>query len=470
MTAAVNQSLVSIACNYLNKKTRLRRLATYYGEMAILAAAHTRSHKSDPSASSFSQSWIRERFGRDGFIRINDQLGWFSVSDYWVIGDVSDGETKKYWLTGPGHAAINASFQSEFQASSASFRHPSPGHAIASTDNLGYRVKRWPRARLRKILPVDASTIIAELGGIVSAITLDSRDEKDRGIPRLHPKSLQQIIARRSQLQMLALCCDRSRHSGWTIEQTYTEYESGRLYSQGLNLQTVRSDFKQAALFGSWEYDFSNCHFQILRNMGESYGYHSRFIDDYCEHKQHIRQTLSHELETDITDIKQCLIALMYGARITGVKSTAIGKILGPDKASALFSNKTVAGLIRDIQETKNLLLSRTRQLPSGEIQNIAGKILRSKRPSRDQKIAHLLQGAESAFLETVITPIAERIMLLQHDGFTCDQEIDLDQAHNDMISRFGFSLELEFERFEEHLVADCSEPGYINLLVREID
>ena len=193
-------------------------------------------------------------------------------------------------------------------------------------------------------------------------------------------------------------------------------------------------------------------------------------LNDYCEHKQQIRQTLSHELETDITDIKKCLIALMYGARVTGARSTAIGKILGPDKASALFSNTTVVGLIRDIQETKNLLLSHARQLPSGEIQNIAGKILRSKRPSRDQKIAHLLQGAESAFLETVITPIAEKIILLQHDGFTCDQEIDLDQAHHDMISRFGFILELESERFDEHWFADYSEPGYVNLLVREID
>lgn len=454
----------------LDKKSRLKRLAPHYVKMALISASDARSHRSDSSASSFSQSWIRERFGRDGFAQINDRLGWFSVSDYWFIGDASDGETKKYWLTGPGHAAINASFQSEFQASSAPIQNSSPGHAIASTDNLGYRVNRWPRARLRKILPVDATTITAELGGIVSAIALDGLDDKDRGIPRLPPKSLQQIIARRSQLQMLALCCDRSQHSGWTIEQTYTEYESGRLYSQGLNLQTIRSDFKQAALFGSWEYDFSNCHFQILKNMGESYGYYSGSIEHYCEHKQEIRKALSHELEANIADIKKCLIALMYGARVTGARSTAIGKILGPDRASALFSNTTVAGLIRDIQETKNLLLSHARQLPSGEIQNIAGKILRSKRPSRDQKIAHLLQGAESAFLETVITPIAENIMLLQHDGFTCDQEIDLDQAHQDMISRFGFSLELEFEQFEEHLVADYSDPGYVNLLVREID
>lgn len=320
------------------------------------------------------------------------------------------------------------------------------------------------------MLPVDAATITAELGSIVSVIALDSLDDKDRGMPRLDPKSLQQIIARRSQLQMLALCCDRSKHSGWTIEQTYTEYESGRLYSQGLNLQTVRSEFKRAALFGSWEYDFSNCHFQILRNMGESYGYYSRFIDDYCEHNQQIRRTLSHELEVDIADIKKCLIALIYGARVTGARSTAIGKILGPDKTSALFHNTTVAGLIEDIQETKNLLLSNARQLPSGEIQNIAGKLLRSRRPSRNQKIAHLLQGAESAFLETVITPIAEHIMLLQHDGFTCDQEIDLDQARRDMRSRFGFSLELEFERFQQHIIADYSELGYVNLLVREID
>lgn len=454
----------------LDKKSRLKRLSTHYVEMALISASDARSHRSDSSASSFSQSWIRERFGRDGFAQINDRLGWFSVSDYWVIGDASDGETKKYWLTGPGHVAINESFQSEFQASSAPIRHSSPRHAIASTDNLGYRVKRWPRARLRKMLPVDAATITAELGSIVSVIALDSLDDKDRGMPRLDPKSLQQIIARRSQLQMLALCCDRSKHSGWTIEQTYTEYESGRLYSQGLNLQTVRSEFKRAALFGSWEYDFSNCHFQILRNMGESYGYYSRFIDDYCEHNQQIRRTLSHELEVDIADIKKCLIALIYVARVTGARSTAIGKILGPDKASALFHNTTVAGLIEDIQETKNLLLSNARQLSSGEIQNIAGKLLRSRRPSRNQKIAHLLQGAESAFLETVITPIAEHIMLLQHDGFTCDQEIDLDQARRDMRSRFGFSLELEFERFQQHIIADYSELGYVNLLVREID
>lgn len=50
------------------------------------------------------------------------------------------------------------------------------------------------------------------------------------------------------------------------------------------------------------------------------------------------------------------------------------------------------------------------------------------------------------------------------------DQEIDLDQARRDMRSRFGFSLELEFERFQQHIIADYSELGYVNLLVREID
>lgn len=438
--------------------------------MAILAAAHTRSHKSDPSASSFSQSWIRERFGRDGFVQINDQLGWFSVSDNWVIGESADGETKKYWLTGSGHEAINQSFDSEIRSSTSPIRKSNLRHAISSTDNLGFRVTRWPRSRIPKLLSVDSTTITAALNGLTSAISLNYLDDHDRGIPHLSQESLRALISRRSQLQILTLCCDRSRASNWLIEQTYTEYESGRLYSQGLNLQTIRSDFKQAALFGSWEYDFSNCHFQILNRLGQSYGYHSSFIDEYCKNKYQIREELSRTLETEITEIKKCLIALVYGGRTTGSRSTAIGKILGSDKASALFNIPIVAGLIRDIQESKNLLLSNARNTASGEIQNLAGKLLRSKQPSRNQKIAHLLQGAESAFLETVITPIAEEILLLQHDGFTCNQEIDLDRARQDMNSQFGFSLELDHEQFREHLIADYSELGFVNLVIRDID
>jgi hypothetical protein len=99
------------------------------------------------------------------------------------------------------------------------------------------------------------------------------------------------------------------------IAQRYTVSPSGRLYAKDINLQTAPTLVKQAALNGLWEYDFSNCHFAILMQMAATHGHQCKAIKHYLANKPKVRQALATAAGITIPQIKECLLALIYGAR-----------------------------------------------------------------------------------------------------------------------------------------------------------
>ena len=51
------------------------------------------------------------------------------------------------------------------------------------------------------------------------------------------------------------------------IAHEYVMCGTGRLFAKGISLQSAPKIIKQCALPGMWEYDFSNCHFTIIKQL-----------------------------------------------------------------------------------------------------------------------------------------------------------------------------------------------------------
>ena len=469
--------LVTLANQALSSHRITPAICIAYAHMLWIGSSSHRIHIADSSASSFSQQWIQSLFGRSGFQRINNILAWFVISDDWqfqVTGNGS-GKTKRYWISDPGFEALRLAYLDSSLGEPNFSNEPtwfSRGQAILGTDIDGNRVRRWPRSRIRKLVAIDTNAILAEIRGLNSFINQpDFVPAKiDGGVTNVM-KGLDRPLLKRRRAQLHGLCMliRTNVDQAFAIPVQYIEYRSGRLYTRGLSLQNIRSDYKASALFGSWEYDFANCHYQLLYYFAKRQGFRATHIEHYCQNKSEIREEIAAALGKDLKIVKQAMISIVYGARLSLARESTLRKLLGLDSASEFLGNPTVKGLIEDLKESKNLLLSQARKTRSGHIVNLAGKVMAIRGQKRDQQIAHLLQGAESAFLDVVVTETAESVVLLQHDGFTTDQECDLKLLDQAMHQKFGFSIPLEHKQFSQQLVLELSTPGYLDILEKHL-
>ena len=89
------------------------------------------------------------------------------------------------------------------------------------------------------------------------------------------------------------------------------------MYAKDTNFQTINSDIRKAALYGCYDYDIENCHYHILSKMADAFKYKSHHIQHYLDHKKDVRQELADRFGITIDQAKECLIALIYGAKFS---------------------------------------------------------------------------------------------------------------------------------------------------------
>ena len=87
---------------------------------------------------------------------------------------------------------------------------------------------------------------------------------------------------------------------------------------------------------------------------------------------------------------------------------------------------------------------ARTRK--RGVIVNDAGREIGIKMNARE-KLAHVLQGAESMALQSMLTALSGRAALMQHDGLTVHGDPDLADLDKRITADTSYVLTLESER-----------------------
>jgi hypothetical protein len=223
---------------------------------------------------------------------------------------------------------------------------------------------------------------------------------------------------------------------------------------------------RQAALHGLYDYDIENCHYSILAQMAHKHGYECTAINHYLANKKQVRQQLADAFGISIGQVKQALIALIYGARLSHRTEDALPEILGSATTTA-YENPLFLGLSNDIKGAGSAIL-KGQVISRQTIKSIRGLPMNlvdegGKKVSDKKLLAHLLQGVESLALECAHRLYPESIVLLQHDGWTSTKPLDIKAIESAIFEGTGYRLEVVSEavtcRLDDALADHPDEP-----------
>jgi hypothetical protein len=414
--------------------------------MAWHGSQKRRQHRSESGAMSFSQAELDRAFGRGKFEPLFYRIDFFQRSPGWSR---SRAMTRAFWLSSQVREAIRAyQVQSETQPTNLLWlsgekikiakRIPS---AISSVDTNGRATKTndWANAKGMTRVPVDVDMLRSLRNWTDQAI--EDGDRLD--------KTLRQFLERLRDISTKIIKMAQSHLAGpGHILQVYSISPGGRLYARGLNLQNAPRLIKDAALHGLWEYDFSNCHFAIVSRMAKSFGLACPHVEHYMADKAQVRQQIADEVGISVEAAKQCLLALLYGARPSGRANDAIPAAIGVDAAKRLYAQPAFHSLRHEIEQARGAIINGWIRTPNGSLKNACGKAIRGNaRPAA--LLAHLVQGVEARALMSIVDVYAKDIVLLQHDGFTARKRLDSARLEQVVRDQVGYTLKVEESQLE---------------------
>ena len=426
--------------------------------MVWMGRTKRRRHPKFEDAMSFGHEELDEWFGRGQFKIINDRLDFFRVSDNWLFKlkdsvRTDDNFTKGYWFTDLAQASrekyLNRRWRTEtrllfIEGQILKAQKTLPA-AFASTDTKGKatRISKAAKgSRELRHVPVDLET----LGRLRKWLTGIKREwlagRAPHDLATQYPSLV--VIERLYELTSQVIRMAKTDVAGHGyIAQQYTESPSGRWYANEVNLQNSSSLIKEAALAGLWEYDFSNCHFDIIRQMAAEYGYQCKAIADYLAKKKPTRQAIADQAGISVDQAKVCLLAVMYGARASTWHENAIPEKIGKEAATRLYKVAAFNDIVKDVARARAVILKKWPRTANGSLTNAYGKAI-SGTDTRAQQLAHLIQGAEAKALMVAIDMHPNDLVLLQHDGFVATKKLYVPAITKAVLQATGYLLKLE--------------------------
>jgi len=355
---------------------------------------------------------LEEWFGRRRFKAINKLCHCINHSSCW---NMDSGVTKAYWLTNTGHYLIEearqlamAGEQNLLLDHNGSSIRKKPNGIYTARDSQGNNAVT--NAFIEWAIPVNIEMINHVL---------------DIGLNKIFPDVDSGRLARTDcSLRAIHACALNNNVGQGLIPQVYREAPSGRLYGFGsLSLQNVTRETKIVALHDAHEYDFINCHYQLLGNISVANGIHTPLISEYLHDPKAFRQELAHNLGITYKQVKKCLLALLYGATTNSVwHENAIPKEIGPEKALELYCMPQFNKLSFEILEVGDRMIEFAKRTRSGAIVNCRGKACQG---NFKQELAHLLQGMEAELLHLMLAEYGSDMLIIQHDGFAMSHYVD---------------------------------------------
>jgi hypothetical protein len=419
------------------------------GRMIWMGGTKLRRHQHFEGAMSFGHKELELWFGRNQFCILNKRLGIFKVSPNW---SKENAHTKGYWLSDDVKVAwrqyVDRYCVTEtrmLMASGAALK--TIPAAVAYKGMRGMNAREWTCAKKLNLVKVNLESLLL-LQNWLRSILEDCRsghEPADLSIPLPSMEVAERLFDATSQIIRLAMI-DVSGHG--YIAQRYQQAASGRLYATGISLQSAPSLIKQAALEGLWEYDFSNCHFAILDQMAKQHGYECTAIRDYLANKEATRLGIAADAGITKDQAKTCLLAIMYGARVSEWHENAIPQAIGAEAAKRLYTVAKFKAIHADITRARTFILRSWKRTANGSLTNAFGKAILGRAKPAEQ-MAHLIQGVEAKALHAAVNLYPDNIVLLQHDGFASTSQLDSQAIIDAVFKATGYSLHLEESRLQ---------------------
>lgn len=163
-----------------------------------------------------------------------------------------------------------------------------------------------------------------------------------------------------------------------------------------------------------------------MAGKAKQYGISCDALHFYVSNRAAIRIRIANETGLSTSEVKTAFTSVLYGANTTTFPDNALFRQLGAEGLTKISENWFFKGLQGEVKAISNGLLKA--HTGSQGVTNPLGKLLRnSSAVTRNQKVAHIIQGYEALMLDTVVLALADeegisrQIRLLQHDGWTTD-------------------------------------------------
>lgn len=414
-------------------------------DMILQAPSRYRQHAHYDGWATFTYQELERRFGEDKFREVNRRVRVFDVIEDWskVLG-----MTKPYMLT-DAVTDLRDKFlkgvlrrrNTDLLTEDGKAIRTLPRNALEAKNKSGQTREGWREVAVRTDVPInmhmlkmlirriEAKRYAIEYGFVQGELFSQEPDEKY--LRELHAEAL--AILHQSKNTVAP---------GFVIHR-YQQSESGRLYAKGINLQNAYRPVRQAAMTSFYDYDISNAHFAILDQMAQRFGYECSAIRHYLKHKKTIREELADKFGLHIGQAKQALIALVYGAAFSEEDTRAIPKIVGSVVvAKKMYQHPQFTAIKADVDGAKKAILAGW-PVSRRTIKNACGLTVDIKDKNPLQQLAHLLQGIEATALEAAHRVAPDKIVLLQHDGFTTTEKLDHEAIETAMFEATGYRLEV---------------------------
>jgi hypothetical protein len=169
------------------------------------------------------------------------------------------------------------------------------------------------------------------------------------------------------------------------------------------------------------------------------------YLRDYLQNRKIIRQQLAEQSEIDIKTIKRLINGLFQGAQISKYSRTRCYQELDGDLARIEFLNQHefIQGIKEDIREMweylRPIMPLRTRVQKNGTERRL---------PISGRQKTALYRQLERQVLEVIKEYLTVRGVKFytEHDGWSCDREINRDFLRDFVRARTGFQLEFDYE------------------------
>jgi hypothetical protein len=338
-----------------------------------------------------------------------------------------------------------------------------PLKAISNNDYNGTRLKQWQGIDVTPLVPAKVQNLElmverylilhqAYKQGLLPEKYKTHDPERFKKLNKsIPPERFEDLASQAKALLQLA------RKFDGHVPIQYVQSGTGRLYAQRLNLQTCKRELRHAAMEGYWDYDIAACHFAIMAQMAEKLGKRFPVLERYVNNKSQIRKQLSQDLNLKEGKIKKVLTAIAYGARSSKNPAHAIPAEIGEESAKELYVHPVYAELKGEISKAVSFILEKQKPNQRGLVNahgrlliyEVKGNQLKVEVIPRHTKMAHLLQGVEAEALQAAVKACSDKVILLQHDGFSTSEPVDPLMLNRVVRDSIGYDLVFEEDKIE---------------------
>jgi Family of unknown function (DUF5906) len=209
------------------------------------------------------------------------------------------------------------------------------------------------------------------------------------------PKTLYARLLRYAQKLML--------NNRVTVTYNQADYHAGRCYAEGVSLQNLPKTIRHPLTYGLlYDLDIVNCHCVIYAFLCKAHGISCQLLQDYVDNRTTYLNTLSKDTCMDWSDVKNCILALINGGKLTS-------------------DNKWLKSLEQEIVLCSAKLL----ELYPGY------KTLKRDGASRNTPISLLLQDIENWAIQIALRLLDEyKPGVLMYDGIMTELKVPASKRH----------------------------------------